>query len=107
MNFGKTSLPFLYLKKLTETMLHIKRLTEFFIRSLGSSQHGFTKGRSTFTNLLLFTDFIYEAFLEKKQVDVIYVDFSKTFDKVNHQLLLKKLWNKGIRGMIYKWIESY
>ena len=61
-----------------------RRIAEFFLRSIGSFQLGFIKGRSTLTNLLLFNDYIYEEFLQNKQVDSVYIDFSKAFDKVNH-----------------------
>ena len=84
-----------------------KRLAEYFLRSIGSFQHGFIKGRSTLTNLLLFNDFIFEAFLEKWQVDSIYIDFSKAFDRVNHGMLLRKLENAGIEVSLLKWLESY
>ena len=84
-----------------------KRLAEYFLRSIGSFQHGSIKGRSTLTNLLLFNNFIFEAFLEKWQVDSIYIDFSKAFDRVNHGMLLRKLENAGIGGSLLKWLESY
>ena len=40
-------------------------------------------------------------------VDVIYLDFRKAFDKVPHKRLLKKLWAYGIRGRIYAWIKDF
>ena len=77
------------------------------MKSIGLFQHGFVKGRSTLTNLLLFSDFIHEVFLDKQQVDSVYIDFSKAFDKVHHGLLLRKLQNAGIGGSLLKWLESY
>lgn len=60
------------------------------------SQHGFVAGRSTVTNLCESTQFISEALDCRKQVDVIYTDLSKAFDRVNQKLLLCKLGNIGL-----------
>ena len=40
-------------------------------------------------------------------VDVIYLDFRKVFDKVPHTRLLKKLWAYGIRDRIHAWIKNF
>ena len=42
-----------------------------------------------------------------RQVDVVFLEFSKAFDKVNHGLLLQKLHNFGITGSLLTWCESY
>ena len=54
-------------------------------------QHGFVKGKSTTTNLYEFTQFVSSALDNNFQVDVIYTDLTKAFDRVNHCVLLKKL----------------
>ena len=41
------------------------------------------------------------------QVDVVYLDFSKAFDSVNHQLLIHKLQSFGINGNLLSWFNSY
>jgi Reverse transcriptase (RNA-dependent DNA polymerase) len=41
------------------------------------------------------------------QIDAIYTDFSKAFDKVHHRLLLRKLSALGFGGNFLKWIASY
>ncbi|XP_041978634.1 odorant receptor 30a-like [Aricia agestis] len=41
------------------------------------------------------------------QIDVIYTDFEKAFDRVDHLILLKKLQELGIHGDLLRWMESY
>lgn len=41
------------------------------------------------------------------QVDVIYTDFAKAFDKLNIDILLKKVTFYDIGGYIHNWFESY
>lgn len=74
---------------------------------LSNAQHGFTKSRSTATNLTNFSTFLSESIDSRVQVDTIYTDFSKAFDKVNHSLLIKKLSNFGFGGTVLSWLESY
>ncbi|CAF4810088.1 unnamed protein product [Pieris macdunnoughi] len=42
-----------------------------------------------------------------KQVDVIYTDYSKCFDRIDHSILLGKLWAVGIHGDLFCWFKSY
>ena len=60
------------------------------------SQHGFISGKSCVTQLLEFLEDISEALGEGDDVDVIYLDFWKAFDKVPHLRFLKKLWAFGV-----------
>lgn len=71
------------------------------------SQHGFRSGRSCTTQLLEFLEDVTTALDNGEDVDVIYLDFCKAFDKVPHKRLLKKLWGYGIRGNIYAWILDF
>lgn len=41
------------------------------------------------------------------QVDVIYIDMSKAFDKVTHRKLHRKLRDYGFSGKLLVWLESY
>jgi len=40
-------------------------------------------------------------------VDSVYLDFSKAFDKVDHQIVLAKLSLFGIREKLLLWIEYF
>ncbi|CAK1581262.1 unnamed protein product [Parnassius mnemosyne] len=73
--------------KVFESLVHsaIYRHTQKYIIE---NQHGFMSRRSTNTNLILFTSDIKEKVDQGLQVDAIYTDFSKAFDKVNHSILL-------------------
>lgn len=71
------------------------------------NQHGFMKGRSTTSNLALFINFLHSKMDDKEQVDAMYTDFSKAFDRVIHSILLKKLIQLGIHGDLFRWIKSY
>ena len=61
------------------------------------SQHGFLKGKSCVTQLLEYLEDITEAMDNGMDVDVIYLDFCKAFDKITHRRLLKKLENRNKR----------
>ena len=43
----------------------------------------------------------------KEQIDAILLDFSKAFDKVDHEILLTKLSSLGIGGSLLLWIRSF
>jgi hypothetical protein len=70
-------------------------------------QHGFRRNKSTITNLLNFRNFISDALSCGSNVDVIYTDFAKAFDKINHQILFSKLKQIGICGSFLSWIISF
>ena len=42
-----------------------------------------------------------------KAVDVVYMDFSKAFDKVPHGRLVQKVKLHGIRGELARWIQNW
>jgi len=71
------------------------------------SQHGFTKGKSCTTNLVIFLDKLTAIIDKGIPADVFYLDFAKAFDKVPTQRLLLKLKNKGVDGNVLRWIKNW
>lgn len=94
--------------KILETL--IKGKIQVFVDQFGlvnDSQHGFRKGRSCLTNLLEFLNYLTDQVDKGNDVDVIYLDFSKAFDKVPHKRLIHKLALHGISGSILNWVREW
>nr|VZI20966.1 unnamed protein product [Spirometra erinaceieuropaei] len=70
-------------------------------------QHGFRRGRSCLSNLLACLEISTRALEEGFEVDVVYIDFRKSFDTVLHQRRLHKLSAIGIRGDLLNWIRTF
>ena len=75
------------------------RITEY--------QHGFFKGRSTTTNLFCITQYISDAIDANSQVDVIYTDFTKAFDTLDHNILCSKFQKFGFSKNLLLFFKSY
>lgn len=68
-----------------------KKISNLLSNSISLSQHGFLPKHSINTNLLVYQNFFINSLDQGYQVDLIYTDFEKAFDKVNHSLLFFKL----------------
>ena len=44
---------------------------------------------------------------DRLQVDVVFLDFAKAFDRVSHVILLQKLYNFVISGSLLNWCKDY
>ncbi|KAK3888733.1 hypothetical protein Pcinc_007208 [Petrolisthes cinctipes] len=74
---------------------------------LNNYQHGFRVGRSCLSQLLSHHEKIINGLENKKNIDAIYLDFAKAFDKVDHGILLHKLRDFGISGKLGKWLHCF
>ena len=69
---------------------------------MDSSQHGARAGRSTVTQLLLQYRKLLTILEKQENAEVIFLDFSKAFDVIDHSVILGKLSDLGIRGQLLK-----
>ena len=58
-------------------------------------------------NLSVFTQEFYDNLENGNQTDIIVMDFSKAFDKVDHNKLIYKLSALGIHPLTTRWIKSF
>ena len=94
--------------KLFEKLVH-KRMASFIAQYnlIKTNQFGFQKNKCTSDAILEFLENIYDSFDQNKYYLAIFLDFSKAFDTICHDILLRKLEHMGFRGPIYQWIKSY
>ena len=94
--------------KILEHLMYTKLLT--FINKnklLYSYQFGFRRGHSPDLALICLVDRISNALENGEYVFGLFLDFSKAFDTVNHDILFTKLECLGIRDTPLQWFKSY
>lgn len=94
--------------KIIEKIL-ANRLVKFLqkFEALSGNQHGFIKKKSTETAVFEFTQEVLHS-LENGEIPAgLFVDFSRAFDCVQHDILLAKLERYGIRGLAFKLLKNY
>ena len=96
------------MSKVLEKIMH-RRVTSFLTQQnfFFKLQFGFRKNHSTSLANTLLTEYIVEAFENRKKVLGVFLDLSKAFDTIDHNILLHKLKHCGIRGLANDWFQSY
>lgn len=93
------------LAKLYEGILYSKISTHIY-NTISDQQHGFVSKKSTLSNL---TEFCHEIgeHISTSQVDVIYTDVEKCFDRIFHTAIIDKLSNTGFSKPMTTLFKSY
>ena len=88
--------------------LMFNRMVEFLDKHnvLYEHQYGFRQNYSIEHALIQLSDKIAQAIDKKRFMIGIFVDLSKAFDTLNHEILLNKLEHYGIRGIANDWFRS-
>lgn len=92
--------------KVFESVLH-KVIISQVKAILNNAQHGFRQRRSVNSNLLTIVDYISSKLDLGHQVDVLYFDFKKAFDRVNNDILLAKLNALGFAPSLLRLLADY
>ena len=97
-----------HISKVMERIVR-RRLTTFLEENglLSDTQHGFRSGRGCLTQLLQHYDWVLKHLMDRSNVDVIYLDFAKAFDKVDHGMICHKLRLLGINGKLGEWLHDF
>lgn len=82
-------------------------LNKQLIHHITIFQNGFFFGRSVSTDEVEFANYTINEIESGRQVDVLYTDFRKAFDRVSHSRLIKKLNAIGVHSVLLEWIRSY
>ena len=96
------------LSKILEKIMY-NRLYDYLTKNniLFKKQFGFQKNHSTEHALLELISEISESFENSKYTIGVFIDLSKAFDTVNHDILISKLRRYGITGTNLDWFKNY
>ena len=96
------------ISKILERLVY-KRTLRFLVncKILSNFQFGFRQKHSTTHALLAFIDKVAHAIDDVSHTIGVFLDFSKAFDTIDHDILLYKLSHYGIRGKALDWFRDY
>ena len=95
------------LSKILEDFV-VKWMMEDIRHKIDPKQFGSLKGTSTtFCLIDMINNWLSTLDVQSRYLRVCFVDFSKAFDRINHNILIKKLLSLGARESLVPWICSF
>ena len=96
------------MSKILEKVVYV-RVYNFLVETdqLYQSQYGFRSGHSCQNAISELVGTILKNQEENKLTIGVFIDLSKAFDTLSHDILLRKLHKYGIRGTALDWFKSY
>ena len=97
-----------FLSKMFEKLMCAK--LESYLKSnniLCTNQFGFRKNSNTWDAIIEFLVYVHSSLDKKQSTIAVYLDFSKAFDTVNHEILISKHQHNGIIGVMLSWFKYY
>ena len=91
-----------FLSKIFEKLISAR--IDSFLKSnniLRTNQFGFRKNSNTLDAIIEFLDYVYSSLDSKQSIIAVYLDFSKAFYAVHHNILMSKLLHNGVRGVMH------
>ena len=92
--------------KILERLIH-RQLSPYFEKILHKNQHGFRNNMSTSTAIFDVLLKLFENWKEKKYSSCIFIDYSKAFNTIDHNILIQKLKIYGLDEMSQNFLKSY
>ena len=71
------------------------------------NQHGFRKGLSTSTAIFEYVQFLYDSYDKARSSSSVFIDYSRAFDTIDHDILCKELKLYGLDKNSLEWFRNY
>ncbi|MCG8621638.1 MAG: reverse transcriptase family protein, partial [Proteobacteria bacterium] len=96
------------ISKVLEKIVY-KRTYDFFTKHnlFFASQYGFRSKHRCENTIQELVGNVVKGYSKQEHTAAVFLDLSKAFDTLNHDILLRKLESYGVRGIVLDWFHSY